>query len=182
MNPLLELHIRFCFFLIITYILVCTVNSAVQYENVNGYWLINYLFLLFVLFIVFVYWCFCLFEYCLLFFNLFVYLFFVGYMTKTFCRNDIRVSLTVSAWKKDIWFITSLCKLCVPIIIKSTSYIANSMFYVLIIHDSSHLWSPAKTKARQNYYSIVLYRVHLVTSKERIHNLSGDRHWLQRYL
>ena len=140
-DAILELHIHFCFFLILTYILVCTVNSAVQYENANGYWLINYFFLLFVLFIVFVYWCFCLFEYCLLFFDLFVYLFFVGYMTKTCCRNDIRVSLTVSAWKKNIWFITSLCKLCVPIIIKSTSYIAKSMFYVLSIHDSSHLWS-----------------------------------------
>ena len=34
----------FLFFLIITYILVCTVNSAVQYENVNGYWLINFFF------------------------------------------------------------------------------------------------------------------------------------------
>jgi hypothetical protein len=107
------------------FVLVCTVNSAVQYENVNGYWLINYLFLLFVLFIVFVYWCFCLFEYCLLFFDLFVYLFFVGYMTKTFCRNDIRVSLTVSAWKKDIWFITSLCKMYV-IIKKKQKRICNS--------------------------------------------------------
>ena len=43
-DAILELHIRFWVFLIITYILVCTVNSAVQYENVNGYWLINYFF------------------------------------------------------------------------------------------------------------------------------------------
>jgi hypothetical protein len=116
-DAILELHIRFWFFLIITYILVCTVNSAVQYENANGYWLINFCLV----------YCFCLLMF------LFVWVLFVVFWFVFF--------LLVIWPKKDIWFITSLCKLCVPIIIKSTSYIAKSMFYVLIIHDSSHLWS-----------------------------------------